>query len=111
MTISTTDLRSAANALLTLADHIDIKAPGLLPENEDVIFAIPSLIFRTEDAAMLLSYEAALSTFLQEHGDTITARFRTATGESHTHRYGPGFALYLSGPAPAPVQPEESPQP
>ena len=104
MTISTTDLRSTANALINLADHIDRKAPGLLPENDDVIFCTPSLIFRAEDAAMLLSYESALRPFLQ---DEATSRFRTATGEQHTQRYGPGFALFLSGPAPQPVKQED----
>lgn len=93
---STDDLRASGHALLRLAEYLDRNAPGLLPDNEDAIFAIPSLILRTEDAAMCLSYQAALRdamagpyTFYPEPGRSITAN-------------APGSPLhvFIQGPAP-----------
>ena len=96
MTTSTDDLRASGYALLRLAEHIDRNAPGLLPDNEDAYFHVPSLVFRTDRADMLLSYAAALPDLLCIDGGMYLSPADSPAPVS------------LFGPAPEPVQPEEA---
>ena len=102
---STDDLRASGHALLRLAEFLDRNAPGLLPDNEDAIYATPALLLHTDDAAMLLSYEAALREFLPSPTRGIS---HADPSLAYTHQLNDALSFYLTGPAPERITDDRS---
>ena len=101
---STDDLRASGYALLRLAEFIDRNAPGLLPDNPDVGFARPSVMFDTDRADVALSYQAALRDAMI---DPYTYQPRYGLGRT-TNAIGSPIHVTITGPAPERITDDRS---